>query len=80
VRRERKMSMDSSTHMKIALAEEWREILLFKQLNEDMMRHLCFSIRWIIRYTRKNNLPLPELERMENLLNEAMSYADKIEP
>jgi hypothetical protein len=74
------MSIDSSTHMKIALAQEWREILLFKKINEDMMKHLCFSIRWIIRYTRKNNLPLPELERMESLLNKAMSYADKIEP
>ena len=71
------MSTDSTTHIKIALAQEWQEILKFKKTNEDLMEHLCSSIRWIIRYTRNNNLPLPEIERLEDMLNKAMGFAER---
>lgn len=74
------MSDDSTTHTKKALAQEWQEILKFKKINEDLMEHLCSSIRWMIRYARNNNLPLPEIERMEDMLSKAMSYTDKLGP
>jgi hypothetical protein len=66
--------------MKIALAQEWQEILKFKKINEDLMEHLCSSIPWIIRYSRNNNYPLPEIDRMEDMLNKAMSLTEKLGP
>jgi hypothetical protein len=75
-----RLSTDSTTHMKIALAQEWQEILKFKKINEDLMEHLCSSIRWIIRYARNNNLPLPEIDRMEDMLKKAMAHTDKLGP
>lgn len=69
---------DSPTHMKVALDKEWQEMLKFKKINEDLMEHLCSSIRWIIRYARNNNFPLPEIEIMEDMLKKAMAHTDKL--
>lgn len=69
----RRLSTDSTTHTKIALAQEWK-------INEDLIEHLCSSIRWIIRYAGNNNLPLPEIDRMEDMLKKAMAHTDKLGP
>lgn len=64
--------------MKVALDKGWQEMLKFKKINEGLMEHLCSSRRWIIRYARNNNLPLPEIERMEDMSKKAMAHTDEL--
>jgi hypothetical protein len=41
----------------------------------------AFVLLYTLDYTLcKKNLPLPEIKRMEDMLNKAMSYTDKLGP
>jgi hypothetical protein len=49
-----------------------------KQLNEELYEHLHGSIRYIIGYTEKNHIALPQKDALLELLVKTDNYANMI--
>jgi hypothetical protein len=65
-------------HIKMAAFQELQEALKIKRINDELLEHLVSSIRWIVYYTNKNNIPLPEKEKIMNMLDKAVEIAGKL--
>jgi hypothetical protein len=75
------MFMDKTLHhIKWAAMEELREALKLKEINEELLDQLASSLRWVMHYSSKYNIPLPEKDKMSDLIDRTMAIADKMEP
>lgn len=68
--------------IKRALAEHEKAIKM-KNLNQELLEHLNGSIRWMLSYSEKYNIPLPKkdellrmAEKADFLVNQIVSRAD----
>jgi hypothetical protein len=50
----------------------------FKRVNEELLEYLSSSIRWLLHYSKKNNIPLPEKDKIHKIVDRAMAIADKL--
>ena len=66
--------------MKIAAFQELQDALRIKQVNEELFEHLDAALRWILRYVKKHNIPMPEQEKLLRLLDRAEEIEDKLPP
>lgn len=74
------MFMDSTLyHIKWAAMEELREALKLKEINEELLDQLGASLRWLMHYSSKYNIPLPEKDKMSDFIDRTMAIADKME-
>lgn len=58
--------------------ERLRNTLKVKQVNDELLQHLESSLRWVIHYCRKNNIPLPEEDKIIDLCNKAIEIEKKL--
>lgn len=54
------------------------EALKIKQVNDEMLEHLVSSLRWLLHYSQKYGIPLPEKEKITLLVNRAMEIGQKL--
>jgi hypothetical protein len=71
------MCTDSTEHMKIAAFQELQHAIRIRRVNLELLEHLCSSIRWLLHYSRKNNVNLPDVDKMEDLLHKAEEIDEK---
>jgi hypothetical protein len=43
-----------------------------------LLEYLGASLRWILHYAKKYNIPLPEQDKINEILQRTMSIADKL--
>jgi hypothetical protein len=75
------MSMDNKDHVTIAAFQELQQAItsgITRRINLELFDHLCASIRWLIYYCIKKNIPLPDIEKLEALLDKAEQIDEKI--
>ena len=65
-------------HIKWAAMEELREALKLKEINEELLDQLASGLRWLIHYSSKYQIPLPEKDKMSALIDRTMAIGDKI--
>ena len=70
--------MNSIEHMKIAAFQELQEALKIKRINDQLLEFLASSLRWIIHYAKKNNMDIPDREKIIALIDRAMEVEDKL--
>jgi hypothetical protein len=58
--------MDSSDHMKIAAFQELQDAIKIKRVNDELLDHLLATLRWIFHYVRKNNMPMPDQDKLSD--------------
>jgi hypothetical protein len=51
-------------HIKMAAAEELRNALKLKRINEELLEHLASTLRWLLKYGEINNITLPEKDKI----------------
>jgi adenylate cyclase len=73
----RKNSLES---MKLAALQELQDALKIKRINDELLEFLASSLRWLLHFPRKNNLPVPERDRIMDILDRVMAIADKLPP
>ena len=77
---EEMMFMDSNEHVKLAAFQELQDALKIKRVNDELLEFLTSSLRWLMHYSKKNNLPLPEKDRIVDILDRVMIIAAKLPP
>lgn len=70
--------MNSSEHVKFAAFQELQNVLKVKRINDELLEQLTSSLRWLLHYRQKYNIPLPETDRILDLLHRAIIIADKL--
>jgi hypothetical protein len=74
------MFMDRTLyHLKWAAMEELRGALKLKEINEELLDQLASGLQWLIHYSSKYQIPLPELDKISALIDRTMAIADKID-
>jgi len=53
--------MDNTDHVMTVAYQELKHAMQFKRVNEELLEYLSSSIRWLLHYSKKNNIPLPLL-------------------
>ena len=66
--------------MKMAALEELKDALKTKQVNDELLEYLSSSIRWILHYSNKHNIPLPEKGKILDVLDRVMVISKGVPP
>jgi hypothetical protein len=69
---------DSADHIKMAAFRELQEAIRFKRVNDELLEYLTGSLRWILHYVKRHNIPLPEQDKINEVLERTFSIADKL--
>lgn len=72
------INKDSIESMKLATFQELQDALKIKRINDELLEFLTSSLWWLLHYSRKNSLPLPEKDRIIDILDRVMKIADKL--
>jgi adenylate cyclase len=72
------MNNNNNYHIKMAAFHELQEALKIKRVYDELLEHLVSSIRWLVHYAKKNNITLPEKDKIVNMLDKATEIADKL--
>jgi hypothetical protein len=70
--------MDSNEHIKIAAYQELQEAVKIRKVNRELLEHLLSSIRWILHYAKKNNISLPDIDNIEQVVDKAIEIDERI--
>jgi hypothetical protein len=70
--------MDNPGHVMTAAYQELTHAIKFKRINEELLEYLCSSIGWLLHYSKKNNIALPERDKIEEFVSRAIAIADKL--
>jgi hypothetical protein len=58
-------------YIKLQEIAELRNTLKIKELNEELLEHLQLSIMYILKYCDEQKVPLPDMDRIESILDRA---------
>jgi hypothetical protein len=73
------MCTDSTEHMKIAASQELQQAIRIRRVSLVLLEYLGSSIRWLLHYARRNNLTLPDLDKIEESLDKAEDIDEKVQ-
>jgi hypothetical protein len=77
MKRGRNISMDSSEHIRLAVYQELQNAVKIRKVNCELLEHLLSSVRWILHYARKNNISLPDIDKIEQVIDRAIEIDEK---
>lgn len=52
--------MRTVDYMKMAAFEELKEAVKIKRVNDELLEYLASSLRYILHYSKKYDIPIPE--------------------
>jgi hypothetical protein len=61
--------MGKDDHIMTAAYQELKFTMQFKRVLE----YLSSSIRWLLHYSKKNNIPLPERDKLDEIVDKAIA-------
>lgn len=64
--------------LKMAIIQELREAVRTKELNDELLEHLVFSLRWLLDFSRKNKITMPNLDKIERIVDRAMEIGNML--
>jgi hypothetical protein len=70
--------MDSTNYTELAAFQKLQEVLRIKKINEELLEYLGSSLCYILHYSKKNRIPLPDLDKIEQIVDRAMGISDKL--
>lgn len=62
----------------MATFQELKEALKVKKVNDEILQFLVSSLRWILHYCSKYDMPIPEEEKIIDMLDRAMEFEKKL--
>jgi hypothetical protein len=74
---------DGNTNLKIQLARELETAAKFQKVNQELYDYLIATIFWLLNYAEKYGLTPPNLNKLQNAINQIhllMGGADSLYP
>jgi len=68
---------NSDPYLEMASTEKLRYAVKVKQINDELMEHLSSSLRWVLHYCTKNNIPIPR-DEIDNIIDKAVKIEAKL--
>jgi hypothetical protein len=68
----------SIDHMKMAAFQELKQALETKKVNDELLESLASNLRWILHYCKKHNIPIPERDKIIELMDKVIEIEDKL--
>jgi hypothetical protein len=62
--------------MKMAAFQELQSALRAKRINDELCEYLLSSLRWLMHYSKRNDIPLPEMDKIDEIINRTMEIAE----
>jgi|GEM_PF-5116718 len=56
--------VSGNDYLERAAVEKLRYALQVKKINEELLEYFASSLRWLIHYSEKNGIPLPEKDKI----------------
>jgi len=72
--------MDSTDYIKLASFQELKDALQVKQVNDELLEYLSSSLRLLLHYSHKYQIPLPEKDKILETLGNIMNVEKKLPP
>ncbi|HKO40027.1 MAG TPA: hypothetical protein VJU85_02115 [Nitrososphaeraceae archaeon] len=72
--------LDSTDYMKLAAFQELKDALQVKRVNDELLEYLSSSLNWLLHYSHKYQIPLPEKDRIIEMLENRMNVSKKLPP
>ena len=72
--------MDSTDYMKLAAFQELKEALQITRVNDELLEYLSSSLNWLLHYSNKYKIPLPEKDIINGILENIMNVDKKLPP
>lgn len=72
--------VSENEYAELAAIEKLRYAVRIKQSNEQLLEHFASSLWWLIHYSEKHNIPLPEKDKIIQAVERAMKLAENIPP
>lgn len=63
-----------------AKLQELKDALQVKRVNDELLEYLSSSLNWLLRYSHKYQIPLPEKDRIIEMLENIMNVDKKLPP
>jgi hypothetical protein len=63
------MDKKSYYHIKMAAWQELHEVLKLKHVNDELLEYLASSLRYLLHYSQKYNISLPERDKIGEILD-----------
>jgi hypothetical protein len=67
-----------SYNLKKQLLGEIQEASQVTELNIELMEHLNYTARWLINYSIKNDIKLPDLDKLQTLIHRYGTFVQKV--
>ena len=75
-----KTSMDSTDYIKLSAFQELKDALQVKQVNDELLEYLFSSLRLLLHYSHKYQIPLQEKWKILETLETIMNVEKKLPP
>jgi hypothetical protein len=75
-----KAFMDKKDYTMMAAYHELKDAIKIKRVNDELLEYLVSSLQWLVHYSKKNNIPLPDIDKIEETINRAIDTAEKLRP
>jgi hypothetical protein len=66
---------NSDYYIEVGAMDKLRYAVDAKRINDELMEHLATSLTWILHYCAKNNLPLPNQEKIDQIVDNAIKFS-----
>jgi hypothetical protein len=67
----------STIFTQMAALEQLRYAVKVRQVNDELLEHLASTLWWLLHYAAKNNIDLPDKDKISLALDRAMEIARK---
>ncbi|MFQ5782514.1 MAG: hypothetical protein ACE5GR_05615 [Nitrosopumilus sp.] len=67
---------NSDNHLENGALAKLNYALEVEKMSHEMAEHLVDSIRWVIQYCKKNNLPLPNQDKLNEIVDRVVRLND----
>src|SRR5579883_1900922 len=65
-------------YIEVAAIQKLNYAIKVKEVNDELLEQLASSLRWLLYYSTKHNIPLPETEKIILLIDRAIEIANKL--
>jgi hypothetical protein len=72
--------MDKENYTMMAAFQELKDAIKIKRVNDELLEYLVSSLQWLVRYSKKNHIPLPDIDKIEETIDRAINTAERLRP